>query len=327
MHALELPPVSAWTGRVAAWAPFSTAADAQQQQAGGLPPLKTSSTGVWLKSDAGGVLALQWRPAAPPLLTCTLRASPQPLVRAPLAPGSFAFRLLCPQHGAPPHGDASAGMAAAGGGSGHLLFLTLALPCGEGAAAGSGSSASRRPTQQREGEGGSYTLAVHFDTAQAGRECGALLQAIHQGSLQAVQARPPPQLQPPPPQPAPAPAPAVTAASGAEAYTAGAQQTAQAVAGVAPEGAAAEAAGGDPALFGFADEASLEAAIEASSEVGQGRRFAGRHAKRAAGRPQPPVRSQPRCCCACVQWRGAARGRLPGESTASAPCPPAGGAG
>lgn len=308
MHALELPPVSAWTGRVAAWAPFPPAAAAQQQQAGGLPPLKTSSTGVWLKSDAGGVLAVQW-PAAAPLLTCTLRASPQPLVRAPLVPGAFAFRLLCPQHGAPPHGDADAGMAAAG--SGHLLFLSLALPPEAGAGAGSGGNAGRRPAQQQQQQGGSYTLAVHFDTAQAGRECGALLQAIQQGSLEVVHQRPPPQAPQAPqqaPQPAPAPAPT---ASTAEACTGGPQQalTAQAAgndSGGLPAAAAvgAAAAGGDPQLFGYADEASLEAAIQASPLAGWGLSCAW-----LAGHACQPTALPARACSAA--WQSSARLRMP----------------
>jgi hypothetical protein len=114
---------------------------------------------VWLRSDASGVLIVQWRADAHPLLACTLRRNVE-LVRAPLLPGSFAFKLLCPQHGSGGEGDA--------GSCGHLLFMTLAVP---------GMAGSIQQTR---------SFAVHFDTEQAGRECGALLQAIQSGSLRAV---------------------------------------------------------------------------------------------------------------------------------------------
>lgn len=237
---LVLPPVCCYTGRVAAWAPFpQLAAAAAQSSAGtGLPPLKTSSQGVWLRSDAGGVLAVQWRPGAPPLLTCTLRSS-QPLVRAPLLPGRFAFRLLCPVHGAP--------AAAAGGSSGHVLFLSLPQP--GGASNGNGGSAWAAPGQQHIA-----TIALHFDTPQAGRECGALLQAIQQGSLGVAA---PPGAAPPA---AAAPVPPGAAAQATAPGEAGSEAAGAAAAGVAAAHAAAEEWDG---LFGFADEAALEAAIQA----------------------------------------------------------------
>lgn len=225
---LELPPVCCWTGRLAAWAPFPQQAGAVAQQQG-LPPLKTSSTGLWLRSDAGGVLTVQWRPDAPPLLTCTLRSARE-LVRAELRPGSFAFRLLCPQHGA------AAAAAAADARSGHVLFLSLAVAAG----AAAGSQQQAQPA---------YTLAVLFDAPQAGRECGALLQAVHQGRLAVVQPTPPP-----PAQPAARQAPA---AAGAE-QPAGAAAPAAAA---AADGTPAEGLWSDP-LFGFADEAALLAAIQ-----------------------------------------------------------------
>lgn len=236
---LVLPPVCCYTGRVAAWAPFPQPAAAHS--ADGLPPLKTSSPGVWLRSDAGGVLTVQWRPDAPPLLTCTLRSSQQ-LVRAPLRRGGFAFRLLCPAHGAP--------VAAAGGSSGHVLFLSLPQP----AAAGSGSMLQPAGQQAR-----TATIALHFDTPQAGRECGALLQAIHQDSLSVVAA---------PGQPAQAAPAAHTAAKQAAAAVAGAARDkaaagAEMAAGGTAATAAAAANGGWDELFGYPDEAALEAAIQA----------------------------------------------------------------
>lgn len=247
---LVLPPVCCYTGRVAAWAPFPQPAAAAVASAGGLPPLKTSSPGVWLRSDAGGVLAVQWRPDAPPLLTCTLRSSQQ-LVRAPLWRGGFAFRLLCPAHSAP--------AAAAGGSSGHVLFLSLPQPPAIGHSSGGGMA---QPTGQQPR---TATIAVHFDTPQAGRECGALLQAIHQGSLTVVAA---------PGQPArPVAKPAAPAVEGKTAPAAD-----RAVAGGAAAGGIGATAGGQgeasaaaaeewDELFGYADEAALDAAIQASARV------------------------------------------------------------
>lgn len=241
---LVLPPVCCYTGRVAAWAPFPqpAAAAAQGGAAAGLPPLKTSSPGVWLRSDAGGVLAVQWRPGAPPLLTCTLRSSQQ-LVRAPLLQHGFAFRLLCPAHGAP--------AAAAGASSGHVLFLSLPQP--RGASNGSSGSALAPPGQQQ-----TVTFALHFDTPQAGRECGALLQAIQQGSL-TVTATPGAAA----PAAAAAPAPPAAAAQAPQGHAPG--EAGAEAAGAAPAGvAAAPAAAAEEwdGLFGYADEAALDAAIQ-----------------------------------------------------------------
>ncbi len=250
---LVLPHVCCYTGRVAAWAAFPqpAAAAAQSAGGGGLPPLKTSSPGVWLRSDAGGVLAVQWRPDAPPLLTCTLRSSQQ-LVRAPLRRGGFAFRLLCPAHGAP--------AAAAGGSSGHVLFLSLPQPPAAGDSSRQGGTS--QPTAQHPR---TATIALHFDTPQAGRECGALLQAIHQGSLAVVA---------PPGQPAqPAAAPTAHAAAAKAAAAAGTAAAGEVVGGAAGGAAAAAGQGGIAAatdewddLFGYADEAELEAAIKASAK-------------------------------------------------------------
>lgn len=250
--ALDLGPVSCWTGRVAVWAPFpsqqqqaAAQRQQQQQQGGGLPALKTSSSGVWLKSDAGGVLAVQWRPSAPPLLTCTLRTQQQqPMVRAPLAPGTFAYRLLCPQHGAPP-ADAAA-MAASGGGSGHLLFLTLAVP------PNAGPVVDGQPNQQHQEQHG-YTMAVHFDSAQSGQQCGALLQAIQQGSLAVVYPAPPPG--------APT-APAGSVAPGGPQQQAQQQQEEQR-SGSAMAAPPAVGTHADP-FSAFSDEASLLEAVQAS---------------------------------------------------------------
>lgn len=162
MRELLLNSTCCWTGAVAAWAPFP---EQTQQQAGHcLPPLRTRSRGVWLRSDGSGVVIVQWHSNAPPVLSCTLGRNVE-LFRAPLQPGSFAFRLLCPQHGGGAEGDA--------GGCGHLLFVTLSLPCSS--------------------EGGAQrtrSFAVHFDTMQAGRECGALLQAVYSGRLRADQLQP-----------------------------------------------------------------------------------------------------------------------------------------
>ena len=221
---LHLPPAACYTGRLAVYVPFGPQAAPPPPH--GLPPLKTSSPGVWLRSEAGGVLTLQWRPAAPPLLTITLRNSQQ-LVHAPLSPGGFAFRLLCPQHGAPP--------PQLGGSSGHVLFLSLPAAESQGGAGQRGAAGAVLQC--------SYTLAVHFDTAQAGRECGALLQAIQQGSLGMV-----------------AP-PAAVAAPGAAPAAAAARVTAE-QAQQAGTAAAPPAPAGWDSLFGFADEASLAAAIE-----------------------------------------------------------------
>jgi hypothetical protein len=234
---IQLPVASCWTGSVAVWAPFPQPSQQQQQQqhVHGLPPFKTSSCGVWVRSDAGSVLAVQWRAGAAPLLTCTLRGSCQ-LVQAPLLPGGFAFRLLCPQHGAPP----AAAAASAGSSSGHVLFLSLATS-GSNCGGGGGSSGSSSTSQQHW-----FTAAMRFDTAQAGRECGALLQAAQRGSLDIVR---------------PAPPPPAAVAAGAEVLSAPtpAQQEQQ---GAAPEGAPAEAED----LFGYADESSLLAAIQVGAE-------------------------------------------------------------
>jgi hypothetical protein len=236
---IQLPVASCWTGGVAVWAPFPQPSQQQQQQhVHSLPPFKTSSRGVWLRSDAGGVLAVQWRAGAAPLLTCTLRGSCQ-LVQAPLVPGGFAFRLLCPQHGAPP-----VAAAAAGSSSGHVLFLSLAT--GGSNCGGSGSMSFSSSPQQHW-----FTAAMRFDTAQAGRECGALLQAAQRGSLDIVR-------------PAPPPPAAVAAAAEVLSAPTPAQQEQQ---GAAPGGALAEAED----LFGHADESSLLAAIQ----VGAGERVGG----------------------------------------------------
>lgn len=248
---LELPSAAVWTARIAAWAPFPPAS--AQPAAGGLPPLKTAARGVWLRSDRGGVVCLRWRgAAAPPLLTVTMRNN-QLLVSAPLAPGAFAWRLFCPAHGAPP--------PAAGGSSGHVLLL--ALP----GTAPAGGADTHQPVQQ-------HTFAMHFDTVQAGRECGALLQAIEQGLVKA----------------ATPPAPAATAAHWAPAAAAAAKLEPSGaplpggslppLAGSAGMGAglaateaaaAASAAGGpqatDASLFGYANQATLEQGIQARLEV------------------------------------------------------------
>lgn len=236
---LDLPHDSCWTGSMAAWAPFPAQLPQPQLAGAGLPPLKSSSRGVWLRSDASGVLTVQWRPAgAPPLLVCTLRSSGE-LLSAPLMPGAFAFKLLCPQH------TAAAAAGAPGPNTiGHLLLLTLAVSASS-ASAPSGCS-------QR-----TFTIAVRFDTAQAGRECGALLLAIHQGSLQVVQPAPPPA-----PMAAPAPAAAMRQH---EEQQQGHGPVRGGSSGVEEEAADAAEAGGASrasAMFGFQDEASLVASLQ-----------------------------------------------------------------
>lgn len=216
---LELPAVCCWTGRVAAWAPFSSL----QQPASGLPPLKTAAQGLWLRSEQGGVLMVRCSGSSvPPLLTFTLRSSQQ-LVRAPLCPGGFSFRLLCPTHGAPP--------PTAGGSSGHVLFLAVRAGVGSRDHSSCGSSLS--------GSSAGRLFAVHFDTMQAGLECGSLLQAIQHGSLAL---HTPPVLH----------AAAQPAAMAADAHAAAAPHQG---------GRAAGSADQDAALFGYEDDSSLIEAI------------------------------------------------------------------
>jgi hypothetical protein len=255
---MQLPAASCWTGNVAAWVPFP---GQQQAEAWGLPPLKSSSRGVWLRSDAGGVLMVQCRPAAPPLLVCTLRRSVE-LARTSLVPGEFAFKLLCPQMSA----------AAAGGGpgtsAGHVLLLTLRRQQSAVAATAGPSPGPSTPS--------SCTIAVHFDTAHAGRECGALLSAIQQGRLRDIQPEPQPVL--PSTRPATQPGSLVLTCAtgnvrqGQQAFDAPAAdhascaRKADGVAAVATSTAVPTSTGVDEhLLFGFQDEASLSAALLAST--------------------------------------------------------------
>ena len=141
----------------------------------------------------GGVVAIAvggcGAVAPPPQLSITLRGSSQQLVRSDLTPRSFAYRLLCRQHGAAP--------AAMAGSSGSVLLLSLAAPI-------TASPTTPRALQKRQlqqhssSRGACRTYAVRFDTPQAGTECGALLQAIQRGRLrvQQQQQQQPPRRQP-----------------------------------------------------------------------------------------------------------------------------------
>lgn len=231
---LELPAVCCWTGRVAAWAPFPSFKQ-QQQQANGLAQLKTAARGLWLRSEQGGVLMVRCSgDGAPPLLTFTLRTS-QRLVHAPLNPGSFAFQLLCPMHGALP--------PTAGGCSGHLLFLATA--------AGPSGAASGRPGL---GQQAGRLYAVHFDTMQGGLECGALLQAIQGGSLELS---------------VPSALPAAALLAAAEAAGQGASvQAGRPAAAAGGRQVGAEEQHGDAGLFGYEDDASLTEAMKVRNLLG-----------------------------------------------------------
>lgn len=243
---LELPAASCWTGRVAAWAPFPSLQQ-QQQSAGGLLPLKTAAKGLWLRSEQGGVLMVRCSGGStPPLLTFTLRSAQQ-LVQAPLTPGGFSFRLLCPEHGAP--------QPTAGGSSGHVLFLAVG-PGPSCWAGGGGASPPRAPPGR--------LFAIHFDTIQAGLECGALLQAIQSGSVallmpQTLQAAAPP-----------AAAAAAAAAGGRGASLSAPQQReGPAAAPEEQQQAGAEEQKRDASLFGYEDEASLMEAMQVKNRRGK----------------------------------------------------------
>ena len=155
---MEVTADNCWTGSLAVWVGYAGAAAKEGPASAAAAPssfasLKTSSSGVWLKSGGGGVLSIVLRPAAPPLLTFTAHGRPlrgqaaAPLLQAPLAPGAFAFSVHCAQH-------AAAGAA--------VLFMRL-----RGRKAASGRAAAEA----------TYTFAVRFDLPPAGRACGALLQA------------------------------------------------------------------------------------------------------------------------------------------------------
>ena len=149
---MEVTTDNCWTGSLAVWVGYSYAAPASAAAAApSFTNLKTSSSGVWLKSGGGGVLAVLLRQAAPPLLTFTAQRAavrgqaPAPLLQAPLAPGTFAFSIHCAQH--------AAGAA--------VLFMRLR-----------GSKATKEG-----GREAAATFAVRFDLPPAGVACGALLQA------------------------------------------------------------------------------------------------------------------------------------------------------
>ncbi len=90
---MELRPVTCCTVQVAVWVPFNGAAD----QASVFPRLKTSCSGLWLKSSDAGVLCIDARQQGAPLLSVKLK-NQQQVLACPITWQALHCTTLCPDH-------------------------------------------------------------------------------------------------------------------------------------------------------------------------------------------------------------------------------------